>query len=32
MNQARRVLTGCGLVLGAAGFFLLGLWPIDIQP
>ncbi len=32
MNQARRVLTGCGLVLGAAGFFLLGLGPIDIQP
>ena len=25
MNQARRVLTGCGLVLGAAGFFLLGI-------
>ncbi len=26
MNQAMRVLTGCGLVVGAAGFFLLGLW------
>ncbi|MFN3796768.1 hypothetical protein [Sphingobium yanoikuyae] len=25
MNQARRMLTGCGLVLGAAGFFLLGI-------
>ena len=25
MSQARRVLTGCGLVLGAAGFFLLGI-------
>ncbi|WP_303763714.1 hypothetical protein [Sphingobium yanoikuyae] len=25
MNQARRVLTGCGLVVGAAGFFLLGI-------
>ena len=24
MSQAVRVLTGCGLVLGAAGFFLLG--------
>lgn len=25
MSQARRVLTGCGLVVGAAGFFLLGI-------